>query len=232
MRIFNSLTDFYNSREWAEFRKVVIAERLTEEGYTIDEYTGKPIVRAYDVILHHIEPLTEENINDVNISLNPENIMIVSHKSHNYIHNKLGYSYRQVYLVYGAPLSGKKTWVKDNMSDGDLIVDIDKIWECISGCDRYTKPNRLKSVVFRLRDTLLDAVKYRYGKWNNAYIVGGYPLQPERDRLSKDLGARQIFIECSQDECLKRLKECEDGRGEEWKQYIDDWFDKYTRPLS
>jgi hypothetical protein len=232
MRKFNSLTDFYNSDEWRNFRQIVISERLTSDGFTIDEHTGKQIVRAYDIILHHKEPLTEDNMNDVNISLNPQNIMIVSHKTHNIIHNKLGYACRQVFLVYGAPLSGKTSYVRESMSEGDLIIDVDNIWQCVTGCDRYVKPNRLKSVVFKIRDCLIESVKYRFGKWNNAYLIGGYPLQSERERLIKELGAREIYIEASREECMERLKKSEDARGDDWEKYIDEWFDKYTRPLS
>ena len=171
--------------------------------------------------------MTEENVFDYNISLNPDNIKIVSHKTHNIIHNKLGYKVRQVFLVYGAPLSGKTSWVEDNKAEGDLVIDMDSIWECVSGCDRYIKPKRLNAVAFKVRDTLLDCVKYRLGKWNACYIIGGYPLQSERERLCKELGAREIFIDATKEDCLSRL----DERGEEWQQYIDNWFEHYTAPM-
>ena len=179
--MFNSLFEFYRSKEWEKFRQVVIGERMRPDGFVYDEVTGKPIVKAYDIILHHIEELTEENVNDYNISLNPSNIQLVSHKTHNIIHNKLGHMGREVYLVYGAPFAGKREWVADNMVEGDLVCDIDDIWQCVSGCARYTKPNRLKAVVFKTRDLLIDNIKYRVGKWHSAYIVGGYALQSERN---------------------------------------------------
>ena len=228
--MFKSLADFYKSNEWRRFRETVIAERLHEDGFTYDEETGRPIVKAYDVILHHVIELTEENVNDYEISLNPANIKIVSHRTHNYIHDKLGYSRRQVYLVYGPPLSGKTTWVRENKLDGDLIIDLDSIWECVSGADRYKKPNRLKSVVFRLRDDLIDAVKYRFGKWNNAYLIGGYPLQAERERLLTELGAREVFMNATREECLARLEACHDRDKEEWKRYVDEWFERSEAP--
>lgn len=230
--MFNNLFEFYRSKEWEDFRKTVIAERVRDDGFVYDEVTNKPIVKAYDIILHHIEELNEENVFDYNISLNPDNIMIVSHKTHNIIHNKLNDSYRKVYLVYGAPLAGKRTWVGLNKAEGDLIIDIDSIWEAISGCDRYIKPPKLKSNVFKVRDALLDSVKYRFGKWNNCYIIGGYPLQAERERLCRELGAEEIFIDVSKEECLKRL-ENDEGRSkiEGYSSFIDDWFEKYTRPV-
>lgn len=223
--MFKDLFTFYRSKEWEKFRQTVINERMHDDGFVYDEVTGKPIVRAYDIILHHITPLTEDNVNDYDISLNPQNIQIVSHKTHNYLHNKLGYARREVYVVYGPPLAGKSSWVKENQSAGDLVIDIDSIWQCVSNLSRYEKPARLKSVVFKVRDSLLDSVKYRLGKWNNAYVIGGYPLQSERERLIKELGAREVFIEASKDECMRRLKEADDGRNfDEWSAYIDRWF--------
>lgn len=222
-----TLSEFYRSKEWRAFRNVVIEERTKDDGFIYDEVTGKPILRKYDIILHHVEELTEENVNDRNISLNPKNIMVVSHKTHNYIHDKLGYSTRQVFLVYGAPCSGKTTWVGDSRQDGDLVVDMDAIWRCVSGCPLYVKPNRLKSVAFRIRDDLIDMVRYRFGKWNNAYVIGGYPLQSERDRLVKDLQARPVFIEASKQECIARAEADEAKDSEAYKEYIEKWFATY-----
>jgi hypothetical protein len=229
--MFRSLAEFYKSHEWEEFRRVLIAERTKDDGFVYDEVTGKPIVRPYDLILHHVEELTPENVNDFSISLNPSNIQIVSHKTHNQIHNKLGYICRQVFLVYGSPLSGKSSYVKEVMNEGDLIIDMDRIWSCVSGMDEYIKPPRLNAVVFKIRDTLIEGVKYRLGKWCNAYIVGGYPLQAERERLTKELGAREIYIDSTPEKCKGRLGS--DGRDvAAWEKFIDDWWERYTPPSS
>ena len=227
--MFNNLSEFYRSKEWEEFRQVVIAERVREDGFIYDEVTEKPIVKAYDIILHHKTELTEENVFDYNISLNPENIMIVSHKTHNIIHNKLNSSCRKVYLIHGAPFSGKKKFVDNNKEAGDLIVDIDSIWECISGCERYIKPNRLKGVVFKVRDTLIDSVKYRVGKWKTAYIITSNPSLIERERLCRELGAIPIHIDTCKKECLSNL-EAVDNKDikEEWEKYIDEYFERFS----
>jgi hypothetical protein len=223
-----SLYNFYRSDQWENLLKILKNERVNYEGYVICDYCGKPIIKPYDCIGHHVIHLTEENYTDYNISLNPELIQLVHHKCHNIIHDRLGMNtQRQVFLVYGSPLSGKSTWVKDNMTEGDLVIDIDSIWECVSGCDRYTKPNRLKSVVFAVRDNLLESVKYRRGKWLNAYVIGGYPFQGERDRLIDTLGAREVFIDTPKEECLNRLENCEDRSVKDWEKYITDWWLQY-----
>lgn len=223
------VNDFYRSKEWRGLLRVIKNERINDNGYIVCEHCGKPIVRAYDCIGHHTIELNEHNYMLAEISLNAELIQLVHHRCHNIIHNKLGYAQRQVFLVYGSPLSGKTSWVRENMSLGDLIVDMDNIWQCISGQSRYVKPGRLKSCAFDIRDNLINMVKRRQGKWLNAYVVGGYPLVSERERLIKSLGAREIFIDTNKDECLRRLHQCDDNRDkEEWEKFICDWWEKYS----
>lgn len=226
------LTDFYTSKPWRDLITVLKLERRNEYGELICEFCGKPIVKAYDCIGHHTVPLNELNYTDANISLNKDLIQFVHHRCHNKIHDRLGLSCtKQVFLVYGAPLSGKSTWVEESMSVGDLIVDIDNIWQCVSGCGRYVKPNRLKQNVFAVRDALLDMVKVRRGNWLNAYVIGGYPLISERERLIKELGARPIFVDASKDECIARLENNGAGRDvREWEKFIGEWFERYTPP--
>lgn len=222
------LNGFYQSKAWVKLMAVIRMERTNAEGQVICEHCGKPIVHKYDCIGHHIIELTDANVDDATISLNPENIMLVHHRCHNKIHDRLGYYHRQVFLVYGSPLSGKSTFVRENMSEGDFVLDVDNIWQCVSGCDRYIKPNRLRSCVFGIRDRMLDMVRMRQGKWLNAWVVGGYPLSSERERLINSLGAREVFVDTSQEECLERLRNISDGRCvEEWEKYISDWWEKF-----
>lgn len=226
------LNDFYRSKEWLLFRLGVIADRTNDDGVVVCEHCGKPIVRQYDIIAHHKEPLTERNFRDAGVALNPDNIMLVHHVCHNHIHNKFGRIEREVYVVWGSPLSGKSTWVESVREPGDLVIDMDNIWECVSGCERYVKPDRLKANVFGVRDLLIDQVVRRVGKWNAAYIIGGYPLSGERERLLSRVGGRGVYIETSKEECMRRLELVNDARARqrsEWKKYIEDWWEKFSK---
>lgn len=228
---FKSLSQFYTSSEWRKFRQVVIAERINpNDGILYDEYSGKPIVHAYDIILHHKIELTMQNVNDRDISLNPENIMIVSMKSHNEIHNRWGgrikpYQ-RKVYYVYGAPCSGKSTFVRENMQVGDVICDIDRLWQAISGQPAYIKPNELKSIVFNARNTVLDGIKTRAGNWQTAWVIEGGALIGDRMRRIEALGAEDIFINTPKETCLQRLASDESRQAvqAQWVDYIESWF--------
>lgn len=222
-----SLSDFYRSSKWQNLVATLKLERVNDKGELICEHCGKPIVKAYDCIAHHKVYLNENNVDDVTVSLNPENIMLVHHRCHNEIHERFGFDRQHIYVVYGSPLSGKSTFVKERMRNGDLIVDIDRIWDCVSACG-YEKPNKLKSVVFGLRDELMDMVKTRRGKWTTAYIIGGFPLISDRERLQKTLGAELIFIDTPKEECLARLEDVTDNRDKDkWKTYIEEWWCLY-----
>lgn len=226
-----TLSTFYHSKEWADFRQVVINERTRNDGFVYDEITGKPILRPYDVILHHCKIfLTEENVNDRMISLNPDNIQIVSHKTHNALHEKLGYKRKEIFLVYGPPLAGKTSYVESVANPGDLIIDMDSIWQCISGQPRYVKPGKLRGVAFGVHSYLMDCAKVRNGKWQTCYIIGGYALISERERIVKDYGAREVFLEATKEECMARLMASDERDKDEWKRYIEEWFERYGPP--
>lgn len=226
------LSDFYRSKEWIDLMQVIRMERVNDNGDIICEHCHKPITRKYDCIGHHKIELTEQNYQDANISLNPDNIVLLHHKCHNKIHDRLGLSYiKQVFLVYGSPLSGKHDYVRDNMNYGDIVIDIDDIWQCVSWQDRYIKPNRLKQNVFAIHSHMIDMIRIRQGNWLNAYIIGGYPLISERERLCKSLGAREVFIDTSKEECIRKLQENPENRKiDEWIGYIENWWERAGLP--
>lgn len=224
------LADFYRSKEWEKLRGILLLERIDGSGNIICAHCGKPIVKAYDCIAHHIVELTETNYNDVTIALNPENIQLVHHKCHNAIHNKTGYKQPKVYIVWGSPMSGKTSYVSEVAKYGDLILDIDKLWAAVSGCSEYEKPNRIKENVFALRDLMLQMIAERKGYWHTAYVIGGYALPSERERTALRLGAECIYIESTKEECMLRLEQCADGRKKsEWEKYINDWWVMHNR---
>lgn len=226
--MFNTLSDFYRSNEWQDLTRTLKLERVKSDGFLYCEYCGKPIVKAYDCIGHHKEHLTLDNVNRAEISLNPDNIMLVHFRCHNEIHNRFGTWTRHIYLVYGCPLSGKSTYVKERAGIHDLVIDLDKIYSCISNNPQYIKSGRIADNVFAVRDCLFEQVKTRRGKFVNAWIIGGYPYKGERERLCVELGAEEVFIECDKETALSRLASCNDGRDvKEWTKYIEQWFERY-----
>lgn len=228
MRYFNTLTDFYRSKEWADFRRAIIEERMHADGFVYCEHCGKPIVKAYDIILHHKTELSLENVNDVDIAFADDNIQLVHFRCHNDIHNRFGTYTRHIYLVYGSPLSGKSTFTKERAGVHDLIIDVDRIYEAITNNPPYIKSNRVFENVKAVQDCLLDCIKYKRGKWVNAFIISGMPFKGERERFCNEYGAEPILISCDKETALERLASVNDGRDiQAWTTYIDTWFSRY-----
>lgn len=227
--MFTSLAQFYNSDLWKDFRSMVIIER-TKGGVLLDEFSGEVITNAYDIVVHHIKPLTLANVNDYSISLNPDNVKIVTHKSHNKIHKRFGYiAERKVYIVWGAPCSGKTTFVNSIKGNSDLVCDMDNIWQCLTGGERYFKPNALKTNAFIIRDALYDSIQTRAGKWERAFVITGKRDERLRDRL----GAEEIHIDTDKATCIERLNnDCNRSAEQKtlWQGYIENYFETYIPP--
>lgn len=223
---YSILKSFYASEKWIKFRLYIITQRGLR-----CEHCGELVAKHKELTLHHIKELTPENVHDVNISLNPDNVLVVHHGCHNKIHNRFGYqAKREVYIVFGSPMSGKTTFVKENMQRGDLAVDIDRLYGAVSMLPSHDKPENLFSNVIGIHNLLLDNIKTRLGKWNNAWVIGGYADKYKRDRLADDLGAEIIFCDVSKDECLRRLEldKVRKYRKDQWTSYIKKWFEQYT----
>ena len=228
--MYNTAADFYRSREWSELRKVLMFERANANGDIICAECGRPIIKAYDCIAHHVKEITFENLNDCNITLNPDNIELLHARCHNLRHSRFGFGHlRRVFLVYGSPLSGKSSYVKERAGIHDLIIDIDKIYECISNNPMYIKSGRLYDCMDAVKQALFDCIKYKRGKWVNAFICGGFPFKGERERICTEYGAEEIFIDTDKEMCLSRLQTVQDGRDiKEWEKYIRVWWDRYS----
>lgn len=233
--MITNLADFYRSKAWEAFIRVLAAERTDENGEIICANCGKPIVHKYDRIAHHCNTfLTLANVNDAAVALNPDNIAFVHHRCHNEIHERFGFGHpyipriKKVYVVHGSPCSGKSTYVDIVAGPGDLVLDMDAIWACISHgqADGHAcRDDRLKRNVFRVRDCILDMIKTRYGNWNNAYIIGGYPRQAERERLATIYGAEMVHIDTPREVCMERAAQ----RPKEWSGYITDYWNSFQK---
>jgi hypothetical protein len=214
------LTFFYVSKPWRELSynlKIERGGKCERCGYRPKHFSS--------LIGHHKIKLTEDNVTDPNISLDPVHIEIICSKCHNKEHDRF-HNHHKVYIVYGSPLSGKTTMVKDMMQYGDIVMDMDALWQAVTFQQEYVKPNNIRFNIFKLRDDLLDQIKTRYGQWYDAFIIGGYPDKYERERLAIELGAELIYCESTKEECFERLEQSD--KPSEWLDYIEDWWEKYN----
>jgi adenylate kinase family enzyme len=220
---------FYTSRTWRAFRELVIIENGG-----VCNRCHKVFTDTSQLEVHHIKHLKGNDYDDYNKTLNKENVEVICHQCHNEEHGRF-ITHKEVILVYGPPLSGKSTYVKENKGYSDIVVDLDKLQEAITLMPTYQEVPAVKRNLFSVRDLLLDHIKTRYGKWKTAWIIGGYPNTFDRDRIINDLQVdAAILMETTQEECLNRLENVNDYRKQyktEWQEYISRWFSQYTPPV-
>ena len=220
------LQRFYASRRWRELR-----ERLVIERRGICDRCGKDFSDdTSKLVAHHKEHLTDETLKDPNVAVNPDNVEILCAHCHALQHSERGFikPRKQVFIVYGAPCSGKTTYVRQNMEQGDLVVDLDSIYECIGFSERYTHAETLTPTAFAVRDFLYDQIRIRSGKWQTAWVIAGLPRKDERERLATRLGASLILVEATREECVHRLMVSGDSRDYKWEEFINQWFKDFN----
>jgi len=125
----------YVSKAWRELRFNLIIERGP-----VCQRCSKVVIDTSKLVGHHKITLSPANITDINITLNKDNVELICSRCHDAVHKRYGYNQHNVYIVYGSPLSGKNTFVNQLSSIGDMVLDIDRLYECISGQALYDNP--------------------------------------------------------------------------------------------
>lgn len=217
--IMDKIHQFYCSKQWRE-----LSYNLKMKANGKCNRCDEIFADFSKLIGHHTIELTEDNVDDPNIALNPELIEVICHDCHNKEHRRFG-NKQNVYIVYGSPLSGKTTAVRQMMQYGDIVLDMDALWQALTLQPGYIKPKNVRFNVFAVRDNIIDQIKRRYGQWYDAYIIGGYPEKYERERLAKELGAELIYCEATKEECLERR--IKSGKPAVWDEFIIDWWEKH-----
>lgn len=218
-------SNFYTCSTWRAVRARKIAE---SDG--ICSRCGRVFNDTSKLIVHHKQYLTGDDYNNPSLAYSDDNLEVICLDCHNKEHDRFK-NVKSVHIVFGPPLSGKSSFVKENKAYDDIVVDLDALSSAITYNEMYDKVNCLRFNVFALRDALYDQIYNRYGNWHTAWIVGGFPSSFDRDTLMKRFHADCILMDVSKEECLRRLDEVKDLRKEkknEWAMFIEKWFNEYT----
>ena len=232
---------FYNTKAWIDCRAAYFTLM-----YGLCELCERPGEEV-----HHKIFLTPENINDTNISLNQENLQLLCKRCHNAIHDKAYAMHRMnlqknpmtsnglcwdehgnlvekknVFIVWGAPASGKTTYVREHRGKYDIVVDLDYLAAALSMRDDVQDKN---SDAFFLaldaRNFVYDLIAERKYNFDAVWIVTMLPERDKRIRLQQKLRAELIHIDTPKPECLFRVK-IDESRRDKQTQYkiIEDYF--------
>ena len=132
-------------------------------------------------------------------------------------------------IVYGAPCSGKTTYVRDNAGNSDFVFDYDRL--LCATTDRtmhIAEKHALHWLILDLRKVFVESAKsagnvdvfWMVCTWSTDYIKG----------LFEGIDTEEIFIEATKKECYDRLDDDESRPDKaEWRLVIDKWFDEHSK---
>lgn len=126
-------------------------------------------------------------------------------------------------VIYGPPCSGKTTYVKDNIEDKDLVIDLDYLKHAITYKSYHDEVDKdilnylINLKEYMLNNTKLDSTLYLITttKFENKYNFEDFEI------LKIDKSKEEIY----------ELIDNDDSRTdkEKWKQIVDKWFENNTQ---
>jgi len=138
---------------------------------------------------------------------------------------------RSVTIVTGAPGSGKTTFVRNVITSDDLVVDLDRICEAITGQNTHQDHGNILSIAIGIRDYLYQAIEECAGTWKNAYIITSSPDRKVIDGLKKRFHATEYRVLASRDQCIDRIRNdvSRSGREDVFVNLANQWYDETER---
>lgn len=236
MRGFDNPSQFYTSREWRLFRSMLMQERTGPDGLLRCEHCGEPILRPADCIAHHVREIDFRNLNDPAVTLNPDNILLVHASCHNEIHDRFGGRIqkwqRKAYAVFSPPMGTGAEYVRQAKGKGDLVLDMDTLWQSLTLDESLDKPTTINDVIFPVRNLVIDKINLRAGRWQRAWVTSSEAYPSGRQDLIRRLGGEPIFTDDTEEECLARLYAQPEGRDVKlYERLIREWFDQRRREI-
>lgn len=131
----------------------------------------------------------------------------------------------KVYVVYGAPASGKTTYVRNHIGTNDIVYDFDSLMQSLTGLPYQTTNHNVVKYVMDIRRLFIDKLHHD-DRLDKAYIITTFIGKSFEDSLS-GLDVQFVRMETSKGECIARLNQSDRPDKEELYEIVQDWFDKY-----
>ena len=237
---------FYQSAKWRKCRGDYVKSRQLTDGGLCEICRHRPGEEV-----HHVKELTAENIADPRIALNSDNLKFICRECHfrtrddnfgrfmpqfettvgayfDFGNSAPVLKQQKIYLVYGAPFSGKSEYVKKRMKYGDFVINIESLFEVLGGC-RYNFPQALFGNVCDIRDFVYEKISRGEINAKTIWVVESLPEKKKRENRAKQLKAELVFVESARDECIARVyksKKCKDK--DKFLRFVSQWFEKFT----
>jgi HK97 family phage prohead protease len=125
-----------------------------------------------------------------------------------------------IHVILGAPCSGKSTYVREHMKDGDIRVDFDMIADCFGNNNKHEAEGYIKDCAFAVRET---AISYLLDhKDAEGWIIHTKPTGDQM-KAYQDAEADIVTMDTPMDVCLERA--AADGRPQRSIDAIYEYFE-------
>ena len=130
----------------------------------------------------------------------------------------------KVKVVHGSPLSGKSTYVKDNIQENSIVYDYDRLETSLTYKESHTrKKGNAHDFIISIRTMLINMLN-KDSKLDTAWIITTKVTEYLKESL-EDLDVEYIEMQANEDELLERLDN-DDTRPDkdEWAEVIKSFF--------
>lgn len=126
-----------------------------------------------------------------------------------------------VYVVHGAPCSGKTTYVREHFHTGDIVCDVDRLYSALCFNEEHQSELYALSTASVLQESLFDIIRERKGRWKNAWVISLANTNAKLAEIVERVGADEtIRMDADLKTCMERAKE----RPDYFQFIIADWF--------
>lgn len=132
----------------------------------------------------------------------------------------------QVEVVYGAPASGKTTYVKEHRTTNDIVYDFDDLMQVLSGLPYQQTNDHLREYVLDIRKAIIQRLKNETNL-QKAYIITTFLSDSLMNEL-EGLNVQYIQMQTDKETCLKRIDNSNRFNKEKLIDVTLNWFNKYT----
>ena len=134
-------------------------------------------------------------------------------------------------VVYGAPASGKSTYVKKHIKSNDIVYDYDALMQCLTLKDKYDRNNNASYLITYIRNVIIRQHTLEKNKIDNIWIITTFVNEKLKKDLSiiEDKDIEYIKMKTSLKTCLERIDEDEKRKplAEDMKKAVYKWFEEY-----
>lgn len=132
----------------------------------------------------------------------------------------------RIVVVYGAPMSGKTSYVNDAMKDIDLVFDYDALTQALTNSKYQHHNDSAHKPVMEIRNNMIEHAKQM--KEGTLYIITTYLSYTLLDKVETHFNTQYKQMVTSLDECKHRLNASDRYNKHHLMQVIHEWYGKYV----